>query len=357
MTIYYLLIALLGLFSAITINVKNNYERNKIVILTSCTAIVLIQGLRSVYVGVDLLSWNPNHPSGYIYALRHAKDLNFFSGQKLFNYEIGYSLYTQVFSKLNISDQLYLFIVAITIILPIAYIWIKNSKMPGLSVLIYITLGFFTFSFSGLRQSIALAITFFSFKYIQERNIIKFLLCVILAMLFHTSAIIFLIAYPLYYIRIRFHHFMFLIPLMMLIFILKTEIFLLIYYLYKGVAGTVEITNAYTMLIVMIVVLALAYIFGDKDKNNLNFNAYKNYMLMAIIVQIFASQSSIIMRAGFYYYIFITLLIPEVIKNQRDAKVRMVTVTILILALIYFFQKTTGDGYLNVSPYYFYWQR
>lgn len=351
MAIYYILISFIGAYSSITINAKDINKRNKTIILISCIAIVLIQGLRSVYVGADLFK-----PGGYLPALRLAKDLNFFGGDKLYNFELGYSIYSQFFAKLNVSDQLYLFIVAATIILPISYTWYKNSKMPGLSVFIYITLEFFAFSFSGLRQSIAMAIVFFSFKFIQEKSLIKFLLCIVLAMSFHTTAIIFVIAYPLYYLRIKPVYFVFIIPSLILMFLLKTEIFLLFYYLYKGIVGVTEATNAYTMLVVMIVVLVLAYILGDKDKNNLNLNAYKNYMLIAIIIQILASQSNTIMRAGFYYYIFITLLIPEVIANQRDPKIRVIAVGVLIIALLYFFQVTTGDGYLNVSPYYFYWE-
>lgn len=349
MLIYYYLIVGVGivsLFSLLTI--KDTQKRNEIVVIVCCFGIFIVQALRAESVGIDLI--------GYLPGYQIAKDINVFAGERLFNYEVGYILYSKVFSILNIPNQGYLGIVALTIITPIAYTWIKNTKMPALSAYIYITLGFYTFSFSGLRQSIAMAITFFSFKFIQERSLIKFLLCIALAMLFHNTAIIFVFAYPLYYLRIKSTYFMVVIPSLILVFLFRTKIFLLILYLYKGVAGVAQVTNAYTMLVVMIVVLALAFIFGDKDKNNLSFNAYKNYMLIAIIVQIFASQSNIIMRAGFYYYIFITLLIPEVIKTQRDAKVRIVAVGVLVLALLYFFQTTTGDGYLNVSPYYFYWE-
>jgi len=130
----------------------------------------------------------------------------------------------------------------------------------------------------------------------------------------------------------------------------------MLYSLYRGFEGQIEATNAYTMIFVMISVLIFSYIFGSKDKENLKFNAYKNYMLVAIFIQIFASQSNTIMRAGYYYYIFITLLIPEVIKNQKDEKIRVIAVGVLVVALLYFFQVTTGNGYLNVSPYFFYWE-
>jgi hypothetical protein len=129
----------------------------------------------------------------------------------------------------------------------------------------------------------------------------------------------------------------------------------IIYRLFRGVSGDIEATNAYTMLIVMILVLLLAFIFGTKDPQEIRFNSNKNYMLVAVLIQIFASQSSEV-RAGYYYYLFISLLIPEVIKNLRDPKVRIIVVGVLILAFMYFFQKTTGNGYLDVSPYQFYWE-
>jgi hypothetical protein len=348
MAVYYSLILWVGIVSIFSLNIKDIQRRNKIVIIMCCFGIFIIQALRAEFVGVDLI--------GYLRGYHIVKDINVFAGERLFNYEVGYILYSQVLSKLNIPNQLYLSIVALTIIVPLAYTWIKNSKMPALSIFMYITLGFFTFSFSGLRQSIAMAIIFFSFKYIQDRSLVKFLILIVLAMSFHTSAVIFVIAYPLYYFRIKPTHFIIIVPFLVIVFLFRNKLFLLIYSLYKGVPGIAENTNAYTLLVVMIVVLMLAYIFGDKNSNNLNFNAYKNYMLMAIIVQIFASESMIITRAGYYYFMFITLLIPDVINVQRDIKIRIVTVFVLILSLLYFFQTTTGNGYLNVSPYYFYWQ-
>lgn len=347
MLIYYFLILLVGLVALLSKNVKDEQKRNKIVIGLACLGIFFIQALRAEFVGTDLRSYLP--------AFQMVDSINIFAGEKLFNYEIGYLLYSQFFSTLNFNTQWYLSIVAITIIGPIAYTWYKNSKMPGLSVFIYISIGFFTFSFSGLRQAIALAITFVSFKFIQERSLLKFLLCVILAMSFHLTAVIFVLAFPLYKIRVKPIHYVPIILGLVIIFIYRTKLFLSIFRLYRGVAGEVVKTNAYTMLIIMILVLLLALIFGSKNINDFNFNSYKNYMLVAILIQILATQSNTIMRAGYYYFIFITLLIPDVFKNQLDQRIRIFGVGTLIVALLYFFKTTTGNGYLGVSPYQFYW--
>jgi hypothetical protein len=348
MTVFYSLILWIGIVSLFAQDIKDLKKQNKIVVGFCSFGIFIIQAMRSNIVGIDL--------SSYLPAYKIAGDINVLEGEKIFNFEIGYIIYSQVFSKLKFSFQWYLAIVSLTIIIPIAFTWIRNSKIPGLSIFIYITLGFFTFSFSGLRQAIAIAITFFSFRYIQERNIVKFIICIGLASIFHTTAIIFSAAYPLYNIRLSIKHFFLIIPTIIITFIFRSKIYLLIYHLYNGAEGQTEATNAYTMLLVMIFVLVLSYVFGSNDKINLDFNAYKNYMIIAIFVQIFASQSSTIMRAGYYYYMFITLLIPEVIKNQRDGKAMILATYVLAVLLLYFFQINTGGGYLNVSPYHFYWE-
>lgn len=348
MTIYYLLIGFIGVCSIFTIDFKNKYLRDKIIITLVSMGIILIQGLRRKTVGVDLI--------GYIPALKISKNMDFLAGEKLFNYEIGYSFYSQFFAKLNISDQLYLLIVAMTIIIPIGYTWIKNSKIAWLSIFIYVTLGFFTFTFSGLRQSIAFAITFYSYKYIKNKNLFKFLICIILAISFHASAVIFIAAYPLRYAVLNKRHYYFIVLGFIMTFIFRSKIFLFMYRTYNGEEGKIEGTNAYTMLFIMIIILIISYIFGSKDKNNFNLNIYKNYMLVSIFLQIFASQSNVAMRTTYYYYLFITLLIPEVMGNQRDKRMKVLAIAVLVIALLYFFHITTGNGYLNVSPYYFYWE-
>lgn len=343
MTFYYIL---LGIIIIGIICKFDNYKTSYIYIYISFVYIIAIQGLRKIIVGVDV--------SGYIGGFKLAKELNFLSGDRLFNYELGYSIYSQFFSKLNLPEQIYLFIVSLTIMLPIFYTILKISKIPSLSVLIYITFGFFTFSFSGLRQAIAIGITFFSFKFIKEQKKVWFILFCFLAMSFHKSAFIFLLSYPIYYLKISKKFFLFFNFIFLVLFIFKDKLFLIFYKFYKGRTGEIEITNAYNMLILLIILLIVSYLFV---RNNYEIiNGYRNFLIITITLQIFASVSNIAMRLGYYYYIFLILLIPEIIYKQSIKNNRIIMTITVILFAVYFFQKNTGNGYLNVSPYYFYWQ-
>jgi hypothetical protein len=347
-SIYYFLIGIVIVFSFISILIHIDRKTNIIFIGFCCLFIFLIQAFRSSSVGVDV--------SGYLLGYNILNTMDIWNGEQYQNYEIGFSVFSQFLYFLGCSEQAYLAVIAAFIIIPIGYICYKYSKNSFLSLFIYITLGFFTFSFSGLRQIMATAITFFSFKYVTQKKYIKFFICILIAMSFHKSAVIFLFAYPLYYLEIKPIYYLGIIPLFIGVFLYKETFFLFFHQLYyEGTVTSFDITQAYTMLIVMIIVLILSNIFKNNQVSNFH-HVYENYLLVAIFIQIFASISNTIMRIGYYYYLFIILLIPEIIMCQKDLRIRILAVLLVFISLIYFFQMTTGNGYLNVNPYLFFWE-
>jgi len=68
---------------------------------------------------------------------------------------------------------------------PIKYYW--------LAVFVYVfSPGFMLIHASAMRQSVAIAIFIFSLKYIYNKDIIRYFICIVIASLFHTSALILL---------------------------------------------------------------------------------------------------------------------------------------------------------------------
>lgn len=113
---------------------------------------------------------------------------NFLSVPTLIGYmEPGFTLLTSINAYFaNYSTQL--FCVAFLSIVPISIRIFKISPYPIVSLFV-----FFCTSLANIfpvRQSIAIAIFVFSWKYIIEQKKIKFLICIALAISFHYSAII-----------------------------------------------------------------------------------------------------------------------------------------------------------------------
>lgn len=80
----------------------------------------------------------------------------------------------------------------------------KNlSKSLSFSIIIYISL-FYLFSLGALRQAVAMSVCLYAYKYLSRRNLGKFLLTIGVASMFHYSAIISVIIYFIYKIKIRY---------------------------------------------------------------------------------------------------------------------------------------------------------
>lgn len=97
----------------------------------------------------------------------------------LFNSEIGFFFLSA-------------FIIHLFVVMGIDF-FKRDLSMPLALFAYYIMI--FNFGLNGIRQSIAMSIVFFSFRYLIKKNFIKYLIFIFIATLFHKTAIICLIFY------------------------------------------------------------------------------------------------------------------------------------------------------------------
>ena len=71
----------------------------------------------------------------------------------------------------------------------------ENVEFPALAALFYFMPVMFFEDSGQMRQGLGIAVSVFSFKYIKERNLWMFLLCMYIALGFHKTAIVFIPAY------------------------------------------------------------------------------------------------------------------------------------------------------------------
>lgn len=110
--------------------------------------------------------------------------------------EPGYCIWNVLISFITANRYIFIFATTLLIYL-LLYNAIKNYTTNYVfAIIIFMALMFF-FTFTYLRQILATAIVWFSVKYILDRKPIKFSLIILIAALFHNSALIF---FPLYFI-------------------------------------------------------------------------------------------------------------------------------------------------------------
>lgn len=344
----FLFITFLAIISALD---KRKGKRNLFFVFVSFFAIILFQSLRKWTVGTDVVAY-----LHFFERLSSGESISDFASE-FSSLEIGFLYYNQVIAFFTSNPQYFLAIVSASIFIPIGYVINKNSKNFYLSIIALLTLVIFNFTFSGLRQSIAIAIVFLSFECIKKKKWLWFLALVLLASSFHLSALVFLPAYPLYFLKIKKKHFLLVIGFIALVFVFKS--FLLKFFITAAFekydnSALLGSTGAYTMFFIMLSIYSLAIFVQRKREFSITLNAYSNYILMAVLIQIAASESQVAMRAGYYYFIFITLLLPEIMATFKNKKGSDGLVFITVVLCILFYYLTTSTSALN--PYLFYWE-
>lgn len=353
MSVYIINIIMIGIYSLLynLINKKNWYKNNKklkmIFVFLVTIQLFLILALRKSSVGVDI--------RGYVRQfifVRHAS----LDEILLLRHEIGYKLLVKLISFLTGNPQMFLAIISGISIIPIGRLIYKYSRMPFLSFALYISFNFYAFVFSGLRQAIAISIICISYDYIREQKPLKFILTVIIASLFHKSAMFFLPAYIIAKIKLNKKSLMTLLLGNMIIYIFRIEIMGFITTYVFDSFDIIE-SNSYTWFLFNLFIYILCLVFY-KSTIERNYKSNELYLLVAIGISLmlFATVSNNAMRIANYYHIFIILLIPEVIYSIKDKKMVLLGLYILLLGNITLsFWQLYTDGY-KIVPYEFFWK-
>ena len=185
---YTLLITIWGLF------VDFSKEKNrKIYIIVVSIILILISGMRNMYVAEDTYN--------YFFKFVDAGSMSY---GEIFDIKKDplFSLFIKIV-RIFIGDhfQVFLAICSSFLIVPLGLFIYKESKYPLISYLLFISLGFYGFSMVCVRQAMSIGVLLLSYNAIKNHQLIKFLICIIVASSFHLSALVFLLIYPLSYLK------------------------------------------------------------------------------------------------------------------------------------------------------------
>ena len=268
------------------------------------------------------------------------------------NYEKGYVLLNWFLGFWGNDDQVLLVACAILSLFPVAYLFYRESVSLEISYIIYLSLQSFLICFSGLRQGISVGICMIAFLFVQKRGLKTFICLVLLATSFHSSSILFLLAYPLYYVRIKRENRWFSVLILIFAYIFKVPLFGVLSKVLKSNAF-VQDTGAITFFVVFCAIYIFCFIFAkDNEKNN----GLLNLVFVACFCLVFTGVSSVAMRAGYCFMNILPLILPRAIydmenKYLKAATLIMVVFSFTIFALNGFYNSTWSMAY----PYSFFW--
>lgn len=205
-----------------------------------------------------------------------------------------------------------------------------------------------------IRQSVAISITFYSYKFVEKREPIKFLICILLAVGFHTSAIFMLPLYLFNYIK-KINK-KFLIVIYILSFFGKEivlEIMKLGWLPQKYIAYVSRFfpigMKTYYLILVMGILLLIFLNQIDKEKRILVLIVFAGCCLNLL----FKGTGYLMIRTRVYYLIFILYLIPDLLKiTKKYFKTKYVyTFVCFLLLVLTLLNDKNGGEKRQYTPY------
>lgn len=277
--------------------------------------------------------------------------------------EVGFSYLNKLVSVFSKEPQFFL---AVTSALCCVLMYRTFKRLcidPSLTVMLFCMMSTFVMMFSGIRQMLAISMGFVAYEYVRQKRILPFLLTVLLAMSMHTSAFLLLFMYPLFHANITKKWLVAVIPALAILFVFNEPIFSSLGFIierYTKYDAEISSTGAYTMIILFALFTVFAFVIPDEKKLDRETIGLRNFLLMALALQMFAPLHSLAMRMNYYYIIFIPLLMPKIIEARshrwKNVAIWGKNVMTAFFFLYFFLTIDGGEKTLNVLPYHFFWE-
>lgn len=335
----------------IGINDKKNLLSRMLYVLSF--VVVFIPGAIRYYVGTDYTGYSLHQIPLVLSNMPVKVELLYKYVIFFGNWLGGNSTYQYIFAITNFLIVMFVYL----------YIW-QQSKLSEFSIFIFMFGGFFAFSLSGMRQSIAVAIFLYSTKYIKSREPLKYAFFILIATLFHTSAIIYFLFY--FVINIKFSPLIIVVLMIILKLIatpIRTILILILskFNLYSDYFGGRFDTGGFNLLLVVLVLTMMGFVIGayflfskaQFNKFNLEMNIHYMACMVVSIINVLPTPS----RTLFLLVPIYITLVPNIISEIEEKRVKYIVYILLLIFFSIFFYKNVieGNAY-EILPYRDVWE-
>lgn len=350
MVIYYIIFVILALFSAFEVYGLRQYESRIFFTLFSLALFVL-----------SFVRWETG-TDWYSY-LEYFNSLSEWGTEGEF--EWGFTRINEFVKIIFDNYTVLLFVLGLILFAFQRSAILKLSPYPITSLLFLWSTTFANVFF--VRQSIATVILFFSIQYIQKRKLLKFLLVIGFAMLFHRTSLVFILAWWVYPLKIR--------PIIMVLFIAISLILTFVLSKLMGSLGgllgnvvqqkidmyldsggdTYGTEASFTQIIIKgfankIFVFGLSLFFlSSIEKKKIIFREYLNLYWVGIMLYFSTISISVaLVRLSFAYDMMLIILAPLILKNIEQRFLRFFLFCVFICYLVLRLYISLVGGYYDL---------
>lgn len=344
-----ILVCIGGMFLLSGFYSKFEGNRKKHFVVSACILLFLYAAFRAHNLQPDIPVYVDYFRKNAFLSFDEVKE--FFDGKYK---DPFYHFFAWCFSKVFSDAQCWLAFVSLAYVSSVGILVYKESESPVLSLLAFISLTYFEFSLSGLRQTLAMSLTMLSYFCIKKKKLLSFIVLVLLASLFHKSALIFLIIYPIARTKIDKWHLLVAVLAGGMFFLGESYIrtFMqnfLVDTQYEGyIERTVGLSIAGFVIQACIFFFCIVY-HSAVTKRYKHATILYNLAFVGLVFQLFSSMIAEVFRISMYFSFFNILLIPMAISVEKDDRIRILETLGIGLAFVaYMFV-------VGIPEYAFFW--
>lgn len=340
----------------------------KILLLFAILLPTLLAAFRDLSIGTDLRVYGINVFKQCIEA-QHFSDLEYL--YDWYGLETGYRLLNYVISRLTSQLWILLFVIY-SIILGLvvsSFVFIKENINPKFSVafaMLCFYLLFYNESLNLIRQSMALAISLYSYRFVLQNKKIKFIICVVIAMQFHMTAILVASLFVLYHFIVKNQNIQFVkvgfIICVVGVFLVPRflRLFMSINYFYGKYASRYNFTGsmsiALTQLIIRVpFIFLLLYQANKKTEKQHDYLFYSLILMLDLVFAGMRSAVATLYRISLYFSWFKPVIYYEIASYYGKQNAKYIKLVIIVFLTLLWFYQIVYQGNGETFPYKFMW--
>jgi len=345
--VFTIVFAFLIFYSFVEINREDGSKTPKLIFWAIGAYMIVAVGYRN-YVGADypvyLSMYNQYFP---IIDFGVLFDKMLFRESKV-DVEWMYGLMNKVIFFTGFPFKEFTLITAIITISGKFAVYYKNTQYPVFAILLFFIPGYFIADSGHMRQALGMTMCFLSFRFIKERKIWWYLLCIYIAYGFHKSSIVFLPAYWLAVIPMNSRRIFYAIVICVILSPFQ------IYNAFSGFLDTLnvqDVSNGYNGYISYEssgssfmdgLMLVFSFLLVTYDKATCQKIYYYEYMRNILLIGVclyFIMRSNPVFSTRLVgaYLGFASLVVPNIIAAMDDRNTKKMTHFFFVVFMVFYY--------------------
>lgn len=339
---------------------KATRNQKKVYLILTCISLGLICGLRSIDVGYDTYSY-------YSIFLKSANEVG-----KLFDnntyVEIGFFVLCGMIRILGGDFQILLILTSFFIVGSCCIFIYRHSENVLMSVFIILSFPYYYSSFDIIRHFIACSFFLLAYKYVESRNLKKFLIYIIIGSLFHKITFIFILFYFLYDMKFNVKFIAVSSSISLVSLLYADRIFLMLALAFgkaqdivsSGWAGEHGGGIKTSIMYIVIFVIALILYINKKEHPKKDEQAIKHMYIMFCVSVIFLN-ARIMTRIIMFMVAMVSISMPTLfnkkeINSLRKYKTHLLLFMAFIAIGVFYHWFMLDVNWQNIVPYVADWR-